>query len=245
MRELEREQLPAVRLVRKHIGREENAVCVRDALAWLEGLPEGCCPQNVQWTLLDLTCRWARAMGEPDRQDILGPLLPVIAGTRGWDNLPGEARNRFQGLALGRWLPDWLRLAGLREAARRLETGGPDEAAELALALGAGLGREMGSGEYRAVADVLQASGQGQLELPGFRLDAAVRASSQECISRALHRRQGLLVQDTVRRHAKAAAEAIAAAVLERRRFNRTMSELMAESLMREQYGGCRGDEGG
>lgn len=211
-------QLTMTRLVRKHIGREENAVCVRDALAWLEGLPEGCCPQSVQWKLLDLACRWGRWMNETDRRDFLGPLLPEITGTQGWDGLPGAVQRGFQERCLGWWLPDWLRLASLRRQAGELERLDPAgvEAAGLALALGEELGGEMDSLEYQRVTGVLLASGQGQVVLATFRLDAAIRAASQECIRRALRRRQGMAVQDTVRRHARDAAQTILTAVRER-----------------------------
>ena len=153
---LEAGQLPAVRLVRKHIGRRENAICVRDALAWLEGAPEGRNPRSVQEQLLDGACRWGWWMSEPDRQDFLGPLLPHLSGTPGMDELPALIRDALRRMTLGRWLPDLLRLASLRLAslrhdARSLENMDPmgPEAEELVIALAQELAREAGPGDDR------------------------------------------------------------------------------------------------
>ena len=120
MERLAPEQLPAIRLVCKHVGREEGTVSVRDALAWLEGLPEGCEPQSIDWGLLALVQDWSRAMDESLRQDVLPPILPLMPGTR--DGGAGAGITALvRPRCLNWWLPGWLMLVSKFSHARSLE----------------------------------------------------------------------------------------------------------------------------
>jgi hypothetical protein len=100
----------------------EAGMCLLEAVSYVAGEPFGDHPECVSPVIAAFGRRWNDALSDEDRNRLLRPLIPLLVGTR---TTPEDEEMRAW-MAVD-WLarvhtPAFLRLAGLEEHARALES---------------------------------------------------------------------------------------------------------------------------
>lgn len=154
--------------------------CVMQAVAYVAGEPWSDHPQCASEVLTAFCIRLNDRWGHEDRQ-LLKPFIPRLVGTRAPKAIEHKRRQMLLDFAFRRWLPIWLRKAGLEEHAAKME----------ALKIGATLTQAQRTAIYAArdaawkkrsglYAEV-RAKVKAELEAKGLAADADDRPAPRGC----------------------------------------------------------------
>ena len=113
----------------------EQGLCVMEAVAYMAGEKHSDMPQCVSPVLRAYGMRLNDSLPDDQRQ-ALKQFVPALIGTAG-DGLDQARRDLAQRTVMTEWLPQWLRLAGLKDLAVRAEQGAGLPPAELRRSLNA------------------------------------------------------------------------------------------------------------
>ena len=117
---IDESKLPALKLKKGAHTKPDDGMCIMEAVTWLRGdVPFSDHPACVSPVLGEFLRPFNDALDNRTRQRLV-PLIPRIIGTAGDAAADERRRQMVWDWVLDTWLPTWLRLAKLDEAAERV-----------------------------------------------------------------------------------------------------------------------------